>query len=87
MSTLCWMYAKMSCCKESKKTVSNYETKLKTEYERYLGAMPLQLVLIVMVQRSKVGTEIGERGRKGVAVRVEQSLICSQLFCARGNLR
>jgi len=87
MSMLCQMYAKMSCCKESKKTVSNYETKLKTEYEGYLGAMPLRLVLIIVVQRSKVGTGIGERGGKGVAVRAEQSLICLQLFCAGGNLR
>jgi hypothetical protein len=47
--------------------------------------MRLWLVLIVVVQRSRRGNEIGEKGGKGVAVKAGRDRICSQLSCTGGR--
>jgi hypothetical protein len=47
--------------------------------------MRLWLVLIVVVQRSRRGNKIGEKGGKGVAVKAGRDCICSQLSCTGGR--
>jgi hypothetical protein len=50
--------------KDVRKTVSNCETVLRTECEGRTEAAQLRPVLIVVVERSKGGNEIGEKGRE-----------------------
>jgi hypothetical protein len=80
--TLRRTYEKVS--EKEGKMVSNYETTLRTLYEGYLSAVPLRLVLIVVVQRSKEECKVGESGEERGAVRAGSSSICSGLFCTEG---
>ena len=54
--------------KDVRKTVSNYETVLRTECEGHTEAVQLRPALIVVVQRSKGRNEVGEKGGERVAV-------------------
>jgi hypothetical protein len=55
---------------------------LKPQYEGYLSAAPLQLVLIAVIQKWEDGKAVVE----WVAVKGETCSICSQLSCAGGKV-
>ena len=58
---------------------------LRTQYEWYLGAAPLRLECIIVVQRGDEGNVVGERVDEWVGVKAGTSLIHSQSSCAGGE--
>jgi hypothetical protein len=71
---------------EREKSVSNYETTLKLNKRGMHVPRPCGwLVLIIVLERSKVDKRVGERNVEWMAVKAGTSSIRSQSPCAGGR--